>query len=61
MRCPTAAAMLTAVLLLSACNLRQGPAPSPTLSPEEIIATAVQATAEVFGRPSLSRQPRPRR
>jgi len=42
----SAAAMLAAVLLLTACNLRQGPAPSPTLSQDQIIATAVEATSQ---------------
>jgi hypothetical protein len=41
---------MTAVLLLSACNLPQGPAPSPTLSQDQVVSTAVQATADALRR-----------
>ena len=47
-----------AALLLAACNLRQGPVPSPTLSRDQIIATAVRATAEAIG-PPLTATPVP--
>ncbi len=48
MRRLTAAALLTAVLLLTACNLPQGPAPSPTLSQDQVIATSVEATSQAM-------------
>ena len=45
-------ALFAALLLLAACNLRQGATPTPGLSPEEIIATSVQATAQFVLPPS---------
>ena len=47
------------VLLLAACNLRQGATPTPGLSPEEIIATSVQATAQFVLPPSIVTPPSP--
>jgi hypothetical protein len=42
------AAILIAALMLASCNFRPRTAPTATLSPEQIIATAVQATAEAM-------------
>ncbi|MCX6072272.1 MAG: NBR1-Ig-like domain-containing protein [Chloroflexi bacterium] len=42
---------LAAVLLLAGCNFRQGTGLVPTLAPEQIIATAVQATADAMRLP----------
>ncbi len=46
--------LLTSGLLVGSCNLRQGTAPVATLAPEEIIATAVQATAQFMQPPWTS-------
>lgn len=43
----TATLMLTS-LLFAACNLRQPPPAVPTLGPEDIIATAVEATSQAM-------------
>ena len=40
--------LLAGVLLIAACNLRQAPAPSPTLSQDQVIATAVEATSQAM-------------
>ncbi len=50
-------ATLAAFLLMAACNLRQGA--TPDLSPEEIIATSVQATAQFIVPPSTVTPPPP--
>jgi hypothetical protein len=50
----TAIVVLVAVLILAACNLRQSSEPIATLSPEQIIATAVQATAQFMQPPSTA-------
>ncbi len=54
-----AARVTPIVLLLAGCNLRQGPTPTPGLSPEEIIATSVQATAQSVLPPSTVTPPPP--
>jgi hypothetical protein len=46
-----ATALLAVALLLSACNLRQQPALATELSPDDVIATAVQATADAMRLP----------
>jgi hypothetical protein len=51
-------ALLPAMLLLAACNFRQGAQPVATLAPEQIIATAVQATADAM-RPPFTNTPVP--
>jgi hypothetical protein len=38
--------VLGAALLMAACNLRQGPVATPTLSQDQVIATAVKATSQ---------------
>ena len=58
MRRLSSVAFLAAALVLAGCNLRQGTAPVATLAPEEIIATAVQATAEAM-RPAFTDTPVP--
>jgi len=50
--------LLAAALLLAACNLPQQAAPTPDLSPDDLIATAVQATAQ-FMQPPWTRTPVP--
>jgi hypothetical protein len=55
----TAAAMMASILLLGACNLRQGAEPAATLSPEQMIATAVQATAQFMQPPPTNTPPPP--
>ncbi len=50
--------LLAASLLLAACNFRQGAEPAATLAPEDIIATAVQATAQ-FMLPPFTDTPAP--
>ena len=52
-------ALFAALLLLAGCNLRQGATPAPDLSPEEIIATSVQATAQFVLPPSTVTPPPP--
>jgi len=54
----TVIAILAAALLLAACNLPRGTAPTAALAPEEIIATAVQATAAAM-RPAFTDTPVP--
>jgi hypothetical protein len=54
-----AAGITAALLLLAACNLRQGATTAPDLSPEEIIATSVHATAQFMLPPSTVTPPPP--
>ena len=49
---------LTAAVLLAACNLRQQAPPTPALSPDDLIATAVRATAQ-FMQPPWTHTPPP--
>jgi hypothetical protein len=48
MKRQTAAALLLASLLLAGCNLRKRAGLAPTLSQDQLVATAVQATAEAM-------------
>jgi len=59
MKRQSAIALLAAVLLLAACNLRPRAEPVTTLSPEQIVATAVQATAQFMQPPPTNTPPPP--
>jgi hypothetical protein len=52
-------AVLASAVLMAACNLRQQGLPAPVLSPEEMIATAVQATAQFMQPPWTFTPPPP--
>ena len=59
MKRQTAVALFAAVLLLTACNLRQPALPTPNLSPGDTVATAVQATAQFMQPPWTVTPPPP--